>query len=233
MNYKILLVGLFTVCFASCTTAYKAGQTPDDVYYSPTRGTSAEKETKEDRYEDVTYNEDDQYLRMKVRNRNRWSTIDDHDYWNDSRYDFGYYNNNYYNQFGWNNWNTGYYRPRFNNNIGWHPGFFGGGYPIIFGQTVVKPSGVNRPSLKGYNNNAGYNNNNNSTGNTIRKVFSTQSSNNNYNNNNRSEPSRTYNPAPSRTYEPPASSSSSGSSSSSSGSSSSGGGVSRPARGGN
>ena len=34
MNIKLLLI-LLIAGFGSCTTAYKTGQTPDDVYYSP------------------------------------------------------------------------------------------------------------------------------------------------------------------------------------------------------
>ena len=37
MNSKILLLALFVAALSSCTTAYKTGQTPDDVYYSPAR----------------------------------------------------------------------------------------------------------------------------------------------------------------------------------------------------
>lgn len=35
MKTKHLLLPLFIVAFSSCSTAYKTGQTPDDVYYSP------------------------------------------------------------------------------------------------------------------------------------------------------------------------------------------------------
>ena len=37
MKSKILLLALIVAVLSSCTTAYKTGQTPDDVYYSPTR----------------------------------------------------------------------------------------------------------------------------------------------------------------------------------------------------
>ena len=54
---------------------------------------------KQDRYEEYTAaDQDNQYLKMKVRDRQRWSTIDDYAYWNDSRYDtiifYDYYRNN-------------------------------------------------------------------------------------------------------------------------------------------
>lgn len=72
--------------FFSCSPAYKTSQTPDDVYYSP-----GQKYDVADRYE--TYaSPDDDYLRMKVQNHDKWSSIDDYDYWYDSRY----YANNMY-----------------------------------------------------------------------------------------------------------------------------------------
>ena len=37
MKPSILLLALTAAAFSSCTTAYKTGQTPDDVYFSPTR----------------------------------------------------------------------------------------------------------------------------------------------------------------------------------------------------
>jgi len=37
MNTKLLLIPLIVAGFASCSTAYKTAQTPDDVYFSPAR----------------------------------------------------------------------------------------------------------------------------------------------------------------------------------------------------
>ena len=65
-----------TLVFASCSSAYKTGQTPDDVYFSPERPQEeyVRVDKDEDRYyrgdEDRTssdyYNyEEDRYLRMK------------------------------------------------------------------------------------------------------------------------------------------------------------------------
>jgi hypothetical protein len=115
MTSKILLPLAVVLVLSSCSTAYKAGQTPDDVYYSPVNtAKQQEREERQRQYEEYQVRqEDDQYLRMKVRNRNRWSNLDDYDYWNDSRYDFCYCNCN--NNFGWNPY-------RFQNNfIGWNP----------------------------------------------------------------------------------------------------------------
>ncbi|MBK8951779.1 MAG: hypothetical protein IPM85_05095 [Chitinophagaceae bacterium] len=35
MKPQLLLLALTVAALSSCTTAYKTGQTPDDVYYSP------------------------------------------------------------------------------------------------------------------------------------------------------------------------------------------------------
>ena len=76
--------------FASCSTAYKTSQTPDDVYYSP--GKKIYVTDAVDRYESYPSSPDDAYLRMKVKDHDKWNAIDDYDYWYDSRY----YMNNYY-----------------------------------------------------------------------------------------------------------------------------------------
>lgn len=104
---RMLLGSLLTIGLLSgCSTAYQSGQTPDDVYYSPGRdGGSRREEDKikeqQERYEEYISSQDDRYLRMKVANRNRWSGIDDFDYWYDSRYDFCRYNH-------FSNWNSFY-----------------------------------------------------------------------------------------------------------------------------
>lgn len=85
---NIVVAGLAVVLvLTGCTSANKAVSTPDDVYYSP--GPKMEKRV-EDSYASNAANNDDDYLRMKVRNRYQWDAIDDYAYWNDSRYDFGY-----------------------------------------------------------------------------------------------------------------------------------------------
>ena len=132
MSPKFLLVIIAMVSLASCSTAYKAGQTPDDVYYSPAREVAAKKDTRsnEQKYEDYQSDTDDQYLRLKVRNRYSWSRIDDYDYWYDSRYNYNYnygYNTysygNFYNPHGFYN----YYNPYGFGNYYGSPYF-----PVIF-----------------------------------------------------------------------------------------------------
>jgi len=98
MKRVLLLSALSITLLSSCSTAFNSGQTPDDVYYSPGRELAQAKEqvvNEKDReaYQEYVSSLDDRYLRMKVANRNRWTSLDDFDYWYDSRYDFGNYNN--------------------------------------------------------------------------------------------------------------------------------------------
>ncbi|ULT45750.1 hypothetical protein KRR40_22485 [Niabella defluvii] len=138
----LFLVGV-ALAFAGCSTAYRTGQTPDDVYSSPapTQEEYAKiKKTDERRYRtyddaDEEYEDyDDRYLRMKVRNRNRWSDLNDWYYYGD-RYNFSYYNNwAYWNDpWYWNNpwspvsyWNM-WYNPWYSG-WGWGGGFGWGGW---------------------------------------------------------------------------------------------------------
>jgi len=266
MNSRIILLGFAVAAFSSCSTAYKTGQTPDDVYFSPARETAAyvkvEKEENEyyqparterseTRYRNDEYvNSDDRWLRMRVRNRYRWSAFDDYE-WNDYRYNSWSYNSyNSYTPFNnyWNNyysWNS-YYNPYNTRVILVSPK----NNPVVYNRvrdfnlngysnnTYSNTNGSSRGKVMGRGtNNPGYNNNNSTLGNSVRRVFS--------NGNNNSGGRDTYvNPSssdrPSRTYQPPASSSNSSSNSRSSGSSSSGssssgsssgsGGVNRPTR---
>lgn len=250
MKYKIILYGLIVSLVTGCSSAYKASQTPDDVYFSPARKGVAERNVaKEDRYEDYQSTGDDRYLRMKIRNRDRWAMIDDYSYWNDSRYvpsySYGYYTNNWNNAYSWNNpyalnnWNSPfYYNPLYSGGYG----FYGSYYPqlgyssyynngyISNGYISKYPAkssfNVNRPALNAYRN-GNYNNTNGNyrqgLGNSIRRVFTPNQNSNVYSNRNintnLNNNINTYQ-APARSYTP-----------SSSGSSSSGGGaISRPAR---
>lgn len=82
---SILPLVSFVLLLTSCTSAYKSGQTPDDVYFSPERPTeeyvkSDEKEEEEPDYResDRYSRDDDRYVRMKVRDRSRWSVLDEY-----------------------------------------------------------------------------------------------------------------------------------------------------------
>ncbi|RYY40504.1 MAG: hypothetical protein EOO08_05070 [Chitinophagaceae bacterium] len=64
---------------ASCTTPYKSGQTPDDVYYSPGKPEREYVRVDEQRQERPrAETREDRYLRMRVRNRDRWAQFDDY-----------------------------------------------------------------------------------------------------------------------------------------------------------
>ena len=138
---KKLLLSAFVAAtiLGGCSTAYQMGQTPDDVYFSPgqERETYVRSDDKnnEERYQEYVSTMDDRYLRMRVANRDRWSTIDNFSYWNDMRYDFSPYSFNHFNTF--NPWILDPFQ--FNNNpwsigLGFRPGmyawnnFFGGGF---------------------------------------------------------------------------------------------------------
>lgn len=241
MKFKILLYGLLAAMVTGCSSAYKASQTPDDVYYSPARQgvATAKNVNKQDRYEDYVSSQEDQYLRMKIRDRQRWSTIDDYSYWNDSRYvpsySYNYYRNNWYSPYAWNTWNSPYYNSYYSPfyTVGYN--FYGNYYPtygyspysnIYISKNPVRArSNVNRPGLNGYRNGLYNNNNRQGLGNSFKRVI-TPSENRTYSNRNNTtyENNNTYR-APERTYTPSSSGSSSGSSSSGSS-----GGVSRPSR---
>ena len=232
MNAKILLIALSAAAFSSCSTAYKSGQTPDDVYFSPVRVVDETRNDDRNRDEarQTETSAEDARIRMQIRDR-RWRDFD-----ND--YDYSY-NNSPYRYCTCNCYNYGYY---------YNPVYYSRPvyYPIVVAKAPVNstPRMVNLNSYKNYstavisnNPKTGtsnmwvkpsrqYNNSNNSgskIGNVLREVF-TPGSNSNNNNSSSNNNTRTYTPAPS-----------SNSSSGSSGGSSSGGSsgsVSRPGRGG-
>jgi hypothetical protein len=238
MNSKLLLISVSIITLVSCSTAYKTGQTPDDVYYSPARYYGEEQEKKEEQKEEVRnrdYNEDRQ-IRMSTYDR-RWRDLDNDVYYNP--YSYGYNYGYYYNPFYYNypvyntcacacvTSNPKITTPRMTN-----LGGYGKGYNTVNNNPVVTKYGtsgtVNSSPVRSYNNR----NNNSSAnqgsklGNTLNKIF-----NNSDNNNNNSNSSST-NSSTNRSYTPSSSSSSSSSTSSSSSSSSSSGTSSRPARSG-
>ena len=226
MNAKILLIAFSAAAFSSCSTAYKSGQTPDDVYYSPVRMVDETRNNKRDETTTQQSSPDEARIRMQIRDH-RWRDLD-----ND--YDYGYnYSPYYYSCYGYNNYGY-YYNPYYCS----RPLY----YPNVVAVSPINhtPRMVNLNTYKNYavatatNPKTGvtttqttsrqYNNSNNSSsrfGNILRQVFTPNPNTNSY------TPSSSNN---SRTYSP-STPSSSGSSGSSSGGSSSGGSVSRPGRG--
>ena len=217
MQSKLLLLALSVAALSSCSTAYKTGQTPDDVYYSPVRVVEEKKYTEPERDRYTVRN--DYEITMGIRDR-RWREFR-HDYeYDNSPYNYCYANN--YTNHGY------YYNPYY--------------YPwAIYTTKVTYRAPVNTtPRMVNLNAYNGYNTRVASGKTNGTMTFSNSSS--QYNNSNRSgsrignilrqtiEPTLSMPSSnSSRTYSP--SSGSSGSSSSGSGSSGSSSG-SRPARGG-
>jgi len=234
MNSKLLLLAISVAALGSCTTMYKAGQTPDDVYFSPVRLTGGEEKQKEEPREEVkNYNYEDRMIRWGIYDRRYRNFYYDYDYAY-TPYKYGFNTGYYYNPYYWpypvySSAYTGVYYTTPVNPKNTTPRMANlGAYtkPIItsYGSTNTK-TGTGKPT-RSYNNT----NNGSAVGNAIRQIFTPSNSGNSdsYNPSSNSSNSSSNN---TRTYSP-SSSSSSGSSSSGSGSSGSGGGVSRPARGG-
>lgn len=129
---------MLAAILGGCSATHQASQTPDDVYYSPARThTVGDDQTTndeyadagnskvspgDDRYETAQSASDDHYLRMKVQDPDRWSSIDDYDYWYDSRYLYnGYAANPYYGGLGYDYAYSG---------LGWG---YGSGFGLGFG----------------------------------------------------------------------------------------------------
>ena len=208
MNRKILLLAFAAVAFfSSCTTAYKTGQTPDDVYYSPDRPQDEyvrQERREEYRYDDQYDYYEDRYLRMRMRNRYQWNALDDW-YRFDNRYNYYAYNSPYlYNPWSPSSYWNYYYNPYCN-----QPVYYSnpkGASQVVYNRprtgnlntyndqqnlnnTYTSPKGLsggNRPYTPGtYTNNTNsYNNgsrgsNRSNAGNTLRDIFSGGSNNNN------------------------------------------------------
>ena len=233
MKSAILLLAFFTAAFTSCTTAYKTGQTPDDVYYSPVRP-QGDEYVQTDKQDDRQYSNDeyydDRYLRMKVKNRYRWSDMDDSYYYN-RRYSYSSYNcscfGNPWTPYSyWNN----YYNPYSHN------------YTVVSPATTATYNKPRTFNLNAYNSNALTNNNytnqkysspgsnssnnntnaaprnrnsnrNNNAGNILRDVFSGSNNSSPTNNNSSNSNSNSSSSSNSNSSSSSSSSSSSGSSS--------------------
>lgn len=98
MRSKLLLFTLSIMVLVGCSTAYKTGQTPDDVYYSPARYTASSDDN--NRKEEPRIDPEDREIRMAI-NDYRWRLLD-YDYYDYSynpyryAYTYGYYYNPYY-----------------------------------------------------------------------------------------------------------------------------------------
>lgn len=114
MKKNVLPLILAVSLFASCSSAYKTTQTPDDVYYSPGKTREYASVNKNDNYSDgydnYTSSSEDNYLRMKVQNRYQWDALDDNDYWYSPTYAYNnFYGFNSFNPYLFNSWGLSYY----------------------------------------------------------------------------------------------------------------------------
>jgi len=191
--YMLCAIALFT----SCSSAYKTSQTPDDVYYSP-----GKKIYTEDQYQTYNSSSDDEYLRMKVQDYDRWSSLDDYDYWYDSRY----YANNYYSPWtssfslgiGFGAYPYYSYSPFYNPWHSWYSPYY---TVVYYKNPTVYYRPVNRNNVSTYNN-RNYNNYNMPLQNGTRSDAYTNSNSNanrtrntnfNQDQNNNSRPIRMFN----------------------------------------
>ena len=188
-----LTIALF---FASCTTAYKSGQTPDDVYFSPARPAAEyvaaeNNNTNSNYYSDEDYR-DDRYLRMKVHNRS-WNYLDDNWYSYNPGY-YQYYNNYMYYNNPWFSYTYGnyYYNPLYTRVIVINSKAPVNNRPRTFNLNVYTPQqntysgnshGYHVNVQQSTNNNNNYNNSGKNPGGFLRNVFSNSSSNSGSSNN--------------------------------------------------
>ena len=234
MKTKLFVLAVSVAAFSSCSTMYKTGQTPDDVYYSPARTyTEGQQVNKEEaRQEQVkNYSSEDRAIRMGITDYRYRYLNNDYGYSPYTFYDrhpyYGnYYSGNYYNyDYNHSYYNDYYYNPYYN------------AYPIYVTPAIhIKNSTPRMTNLNGYTHH--YNNTNgplmsipavrpttnptgrsSGLGNILNKVF-TPSTNNNNNN--------TSNKTTERTYTPPPASNTNSSSSGSSSSGASGSRITRP-----
>ena len=221
------------IIFASCSSAYRQTQTPDDVYYSPAKEMNYAKNTdnkdnkkesysrnNEGEYDDYISANEDNYLRMKIQDRSRWSSIDDYNYWYSPNYAYNnYYGFNSFNPYTLNSWGLNYYYspfasiqpsgwfnnyyPSYGFGYGYSPsygGYYGHNYgygyygysPVNVVVTSNQRSRTSRPLLGGYTNN-NYSNTNNRRNGSGDRYVPINNSNGRYSNRNNDNNSVRYN----------------------------------------
>ncbi|MDB5222284.1 MAG: hypothetical protein JWN83_951 [Chitinophagaceae bacterium] len=224
MKINFLLLTIITATITSCSTSYKTGQTPDDVYYSPVRLQNDNVRRDEDKTvndNQVYTTTEDRNIRRRVHNR-RYRRYDD-------RYDYPYGYNNGYNSYPpvYGNPKSGTpqntQQPRKTNLGAYAPNT---SVPDSSKSTYSKFGNLNTGTTTNTAPASSSSNNGSAVGNLIRRVFSgnnNSSSNNSYNpgNSNSSSPSRTFDTKSSSNNSSGNSSNNSGNSNNSSGKSSS------------
>lgn len=226
MKTLYILSFLAVVGLCSCSSAYKTGQTPDDVYYSPSnQRNAASNNNNYDNGEYYNANPNDQYLMMRVQDPNRWSAFDDYDYGYAGSYypyglGYGYGPASYGFYGGYSPWLTiGYWNPYYSYMSGYYAwnSFYN---PYYGGVVVVNPkygayntyTQLHPFNISSYSNTA-FNNRNGSNMRTVRFYNPNMSSNRNspnamrrFNNQNMNNNSNNFRPAggfqPSRSFSP-------------------------------
>ena len=185
---KNLFILLSVVFFASCSTMYKSGQTPDDLYYAkPKTVVLFENNNRYERF-DNTY--EDRQIRMSSYDY-RWRTLDaqyDYDYrYNPYTYgyNYGYYYNPYYYAYPVYGQSINFVNPK---NTTIRTSNLGSYNNIITTSTPSKSSNNSgrRSEMRGYNNSNYQPARNNNNYNDTRSYSPSQSNNNNSNRNNNS-----------------------------------------------
>ncbi len=140
MNPKFLLIVLAIAGLSSCTTAYKIGQTPDDVYYSPAPQQEAYVNTSSDETDNAYISPEDQQIRRHINN----PRLRRYDYDYDYGYNYPYVNNNLY---GYNNsysYGYGY------NSYSYGYGFSNNYYPYAYSPIYIYPKVIQtQPAYSG------------------------------------------------------------------------------------
>jgi hypothetical protein len=202
MKKTIFFLAIASASFVSCNSIYKSQQTPDDLYYSPGQEVSSAQQRRDERaeenYQQYVSTMDDNYLRMRVANNARWSSLDNFAYWNDMRYGFtpvtythGWGYTNPYNPWnigwgisgGFNAWNTWCPNP-YAPGVWGSPAFNNPFYSVIgyVNPKLISPGTNSGSNLSAFRNKT-YSNNNYSGGKESWLAPGTQSgSNNNFGN---------------------------------------------------
>ncbi|MBA3674700.1 MAG: hypothetical protein H0W75_07045 [Chitinophagaceae bacterium] len=194
MKTNFLLFAIIIATISSCSTSYKTGQTPDDVYYSPARYDYDSVRT--ERRDNTVYdNSEDREIRRRVYNRRNRRYDDTYE-----RSNYPYGNNNY--PYG-NNYPPVYTNPKYGTtpNTSQPRKTNLGGYSTTTATDSVsyrsgKPGSTGSTPLRTFgNSNNSSSDNKSGLGSFIKRVFSSDGSYNNGSiyNSNSSSPSRTFN----------------------------------------
>jgi hypothetical protein len=184
MNIKHLLVPAVVAALSSCSTAYRTGQTPDDVYYSPApqENSYVTSATEQDKNSYSYRNQEDENIRRGIedpvyRNAITFSMGMGYGYNPYSLYPYNAFNNPFYggSYYGYDPYGfksmydpyynpIGYINPYSYNSIGYGYSPYSFGFspyyspyysPILFSaKTVNTNTGARRYNLNVYNNNS-------------------------------------------------------------------------------